>query len=132
MLDSGNPYFPISDGLRPCYPSRLEPHHTTILYDLNQATHRGFGDFNIILVRSRNLRWVPVIDWSNRPSSCCYNSATCPPDSRCGPTHLSLIGKSRIAIFPCTNPLPLESPIPDSRYTDAPFALSLRDQVKSM
>jgi hypothetical protein len=47
----------------------------------------------------------------NNPFSCCYNSATCPPDSWCGPTHLSHIGKSRIVIFPCSKPLLPDSPI---------------------
>jgi hypothetical protein len=110
---------------------RLEPHHATTLYDLNQTTPRGFGDFNIKLIRSQDLRWVPVVDWSNRPSSCCYNSATYPPDSRCGPTHLSLIGKSRITIFPMHQSF--ASGISDSRFPiyRRVFRFTLRGQVRS-
>jgi len=86
------------------------------LYDLNQTTLRGFGDFNIKLIRSRDPRWVPVVALSTILSPVAINLPPVLLTIGVAPTYLSLIGNSRIAIFPCSNLCLRILRYPDVRY----------------
>ena len=63
-LHSGNPDFPIFNGSihasPPGYNLSIRPHYMTLIKPLFGV----FGDFNIKLIRSRDLRWVPIVDLS--------------------------------------------------------------------
>jgi hypothetical protein len=129
-LDSGIPDFPICfyTGSLP----QLSLWSTGPYYMTSTLPHRVFGDFNVMLIRSWDLRWVPVVDLSTILSTVAMNLPPVLLTVGVAPTYLSLIGNSRIAIFPCSKPLPSNSPISRCPISDAPLALTHRGQVRSM